>query len=192
MRVLLINPYYPISETPSPPLGLAFLAAALETAGVQVKILDLVVYPYSKKNLKEILDAFQPQIVGSTAVTMNFKRALGVIQDVKSIDAGVLTVMGGPHVSFCAPETLQSHPEIDLIVIGEGEETLVELANAYQNNSPWNHIKGLAYQDRGRPVLTASKDIMQDIDSLPEPARHLIPLGRYRALGLPISMTTSR
>ena len=192
MRVLLINPYYPISETPSPPLGLAFLAAALETAGVQVKILDLVVYPYSKKDLKEILDAYQPQIVGSTAVTMNFKHALGVIQDVKSMDAGILTVMGGPHVSFCAPETLQSHPEIDVIVIGEGEETLVELADAYQNNSPWNHIKGLAYQDRGRPVLTASKDIIQDIDRLPEPARHLIPLGRYRALGLPISMTTSR
>ena len=59
-------------------------------------------------------------------------------------------------------------------------------------NSPWSDIKGLAYQDRGRPVLTAPKDPIQDIDGLPEPARHLIPLGRYRALGLPISMTTSR
>ena len=76
--------------------------------------------------------------------------------------------------------------------MGEGEETLVELVRAYQNGSSWGNIKGIAYQDQGRPVLTAPKDPIQDIDSLPEPARHLIPLGRYRALGLPISMTTSR
>ena len=48
MRVLLINPFYPISETPSPPLGLAYLAAALTESGVEVKILDLVVFPYSR------------------------------------------------------------------------------------------------------------------------------------------------
>ena len=49
MRVLLINPYYPLSETPSPPLGLAYLASALSEAGMDVKILDLVVNPYSQR-----------------------------------------------------------------------------------------------------------------------------------------------
>ena len=192
MRVLLINPYYPISETPSPPLGLAFLAAALENAGHKVQMLDLVVYPYTKEHLARILKTFDPQFVGTTAVTMNFNHAAGVIRDVKALAPDILTVMGGPHVTFCARETLEACPEIDFIVLGEGEEILVELVKAYQNNSPWSDIKGLAYQDRGRPVLTASKDPIQDIDGLPEPARHLIPLGRYRALGLPISMTTSR
>ncbi|NIU56442.1 MAG: B12-binding domain-containing radical SAM protein, partial [Phycisphaerae bacterium] len=52
MRILLINPFYPISETPSPPLGLAYLAAALEQAGARVKILDFVVYPYSPAGLE--------------------------------------------------------------------------------------------------------------------------------------------
>lgn len=192
MRVLLINPYYPISETPSPPLGLAFLAAALENAGHKVQILDLVVYPYTKEHLARTLKTFDPQFVGTTAVTMNFNHAAAVIRDVKALAPDILTVMGGPHVTFCARETLENCPEIDFIVLGEGEEILVELVKAYQNNSPWSDIKGLAYQDRGRPVLTASKDPIQDIDGLPEPARHLIPLGRYRALGLPISMTTSR
>lgn len=192
MRVLLINPYYPISETPSPPLGLAFLAAALENAGHKVQMLDLVVYPYTKKHLARTLKTFDPQFVGTTAVTMNFNHAARVIRDVKALAPDILTVMGGPHVTFCARETLEACPEIDFIVLGEGEEILVELVKAYQNNSPWSDIKGLAYQDRGRPVLTAPKDPIQDIDGLPEPARHLIPLGRYRALGLPISMTTSR
>ena len=53
MRFLLVNPYYPISETPSPPLGLACLAASLESAGIEVRILDFVVFPYSKKNLEK-------------------------------------------------------------------------------------------------------------------------------------------
>ena len=192
MRILLINPYYPISETPSPPLGLAFLAAALEAAGIEVRILDLVVYPYTKERLARTLRAFDPQFVGATAVTMNFEHAAGVIRDVKAIAPDILTVMGGPHVTFCARETMEACPEIDFIVLGEGEETLVELVRAYQNGSNWENIKGIAYQDQGRPVLTAPKDPIQDIDTLPEPARHLIPLGRYRALGLPISMTTSR
>ena len=192
MRVLLINPYYPFSETPSPPLGLAFLAAVLESAGIEVKIFDLVVYPYAKEHLARILKTFAPQFVGATAVTMNFNHAAGVIRDVKTLAPDILTVMGGPHVTFCARETLKSCPEIDFIVLGEGEETLVELIRAYQSGCPWGRIKGLAYQEQGQPVLTEPREPIQDIDSLPEPARHLIPLGRYRALGLPISMTTSR
>jgi anaerobic magnesium-protoporphyrin IX monomethyl ester cyclase len=192
MRVLLINPFYPVSETPSPPLGLAFLAAAMLADGIKVQILDLVVYPYTKERLAETLETFDPQIVGATAVTMNFNHAADVMKDVKVINPGILTVMGGPHVTFCAPETLQSHPEIDFIVLGEGEETLVELVRAYGNGHSWSGIKGLAYRENGKPVLTPARDPIKNIDALPEPARHLIPLGRYRALGLPISMTTSR
>ena len=56
MRVLLINPFYPISETPSPPLGLAYLASALTAAGAEVKILDLVVFPYSQSMLKTLIE----------------------------------------------------------------------------------------------------------------------------------------
>ena len=70
MRVLLINPYYPISETPSPPLGLAYLGAALENAGIQVKILDYVVYPYRRDGLEAVLKDFKPQVAGATAVSM--------------------------------------------------------------------------------------------------------------------------
>jgi anaerobic magnesium-protoporphyrin IX monomethyl ester cyclase len=60
MRVLLINPFYPISETPSPPLGLAYLAAALEEAEVEVRVLDLVVTPYRAEMLAKLLDDIQP------------------------------------------------------------------------------------------------------------------------------------
>jgi radical SAM superfamily enzyme YgiQ (UPF0313 family) len=192
MRVLLINPYYPISETPSPPLGLAYLAAALSASGVEVKILDLVVYPYSPSRLRSLLESFNPQIAGITAVTMTVDHAVQVIKDVKSIHPDILTVMGGPHVSFCAPDTLQNHPELDIIVLGEGERTLVELTRAVAQGNGWERIEGLAYRRESEICFTAPRALIQDLDTLPVPARQLLPLGRYRALGMPITMTTSR
>jgi anaerobic magnesium-protoporphyrin IX monomethyl ester cyclase len=192
MRVLLINPYYPISETPSPPLGLACLAAALESADIDVKILDFVVFPYSKKHLEKELQQFDPHMLGVTAVTMSVDSALKVVQDAKSIAPEVLTVMGGPHVTFCARETMRAYEAIDFIVLGEGEETIVELTNAVQKGKALDNIKGLAYRQECHIKTTEPRPFIKDIDSLPQPARHLIPLGRYRALGLPVSITTSR
>ncbi len=192
MRVLLINPYYPISETPSPPLGLAFLAGALEAVDIEVKILDLVVYPYSKKILEQLILDFNPHLVGATAVTMNFSHAARVLKDVKSLAPHIITVMGGPHVSFCARETLADCPQIDVIVMGEGEDSIVELVRSYQDRHAWDQIKGLVYRTQDAVVSTPAREPIANIDNLPEPARHLLPLGRYRALGLPISMTTSR
>jgi len=191
-RFLLINPYYPISETPSPPLGLAFLAGALEAVGIEVELLDLVVYPYSKEMLEHVLNRFEPSFVGFTAVTMNVEHALTVARDVKALAPGILTVLGGPHVTFCAEDTLREVPEVDLVVLGEGEETIVELARAPRNPQGWSRVKGLVYRDGNQIISTAPRPFIKDIDALPEPARHLIPLGRYRALGLPVSMTTSR
>ncbi len=192
MRFLLINPYYPISETPSPPLGLAYLGAALQAAGIEVRLLDLVVFPYSKKILASVLQEFSPDFVGATAVTMTFDSAAEVIKDVKDIDPAIRTVMGGPHVTFCAKETMRDLPELDFICLGEGEATVCELVQAAENGCRWNAIKGLVYRQGTEIRSTGARKEMLDLDAIPAPARSLIPLGRYRALHMPISMTTSR
>jgi len=192
MRVLLINPYYPISETPSPPLGLAYLGAALEQAGIQVKILDYVVYPYRQPALESILHEFKPHVAGATAVTMTFDHARQVLSDIKRIEPEILTVMGGPHVTFCAQETLSAFAELDAVVIGEGEETMVELVKAVENARSLDTVSGTACRAGSKIVTTPKRRWIKNLDALPLPARHLLPLGRYRALGMPISMTTSR
>jgi radical SAM superfamily enzyme YgiQ (UPF0313 family) len=192
MRVLLINPYYPISETPSPPLGLAYLAAGLEQAGVEVKILDYVVYPYRHDALESVLNEFKPQIAGTTAVSMTVDHARQIISDVKAIDPEILTLMGGPHSTFCAQETLETFNELDAVVIGEGEETLVELLRAVESAGNLDTVSGIAYRAGSKIMITAKRKWIKDLDALPFPARHLLPLGRYRTLGMPISMTTSR
>ena len=192
MRFLLINPFYPISETPSPPLGLAYLASALSEAGVEVRILDLVVFPYSQSMLQPLIEDFNPQVVGITAVSMTFDNAIDVLKDIKRIDPGILTIMGGPHVSFCAPDTLKAYPELDVIVLGEGERTVVELTRTVNNGNPWEKVNGIAYRKGTEICFTEKRGPIENLDDLPVPDRRLLPLGRYRALGMPISLTTSR
>ncbi len=192
MRFLIINPYYSISETPSPPLGLAYIAAALERKGIEVKILDLVVFPYSRQLLESVLKNFAPHIVGTTAVTMTFDNAISVIRDVKNIDPSITTVMGGPHVTFCAEETMSLFPELDFVVLGEGEETIAELAEALNERGDVSGIEGIVFRGKADIIDNRLRKTRIDVDSLPLPARHLLPLGRYKALGMPVSMTTSR
>jgi len=192
MRFLLINPHYPLSENPSPPLGLAYLAAVLEKEGIEVKVSDFVVNPYSKNFIESVINSYRPDVVCATSVTMTFDNAVEIIKDVKSIAPDVLTVMGGPHVSFCAEEMMNAHPELDLVVIGEGEDTIIELIDAINNKKAWNDINGIAYRNGKEIVETESRKTWVDVNSLPIPARHLLPLGRYKALNMAISMTTSR
>jgi radical SAM superfamily enzyme YgiQ (UPF0313 family) len=190
-RVLLINPFYPIDENPTPPLGLAFLAAALEEAGAEVQVLDFVVFPYSPDVLADRIHGFQPHLVGITAVTMTFDNAIAVVRDAKRVDPGVTTVMGGPHVTFRAKETLSEHPALDVVVMGEGEETVVALARTIAGGDSPDRIRGLAFRN-GNGIQCTEPRPLTDLDRLPTPARHRIPLGRYRALNLAVSMTSSR
>jgi radical SAM superfamily enzyme YgiQ (UPF0313 family) len=138
------------------------------------------------------LKEFKPQVAGATAVSMTVDHARQVLSDIKTIDPEILTLMGGPHVTFCAQETLETFSELDAVVIGEGEETLVELLRAVESAGNLDTVSGIAYRAGSKIMTTAKRKWIKDIDALPFPARHLLPLGRYRTLGMPISMTTSR
>lgn len=192
MRVAIVASPYPLEEAPSPPLGVCYVAAACEEAGADVTILDYIVRKYSPEKLAYEMDEFRPDVIGANSVTMNFKGAAAIMQDAKRHNPDVITMMGGPHVSFDAASTLNKYPEIDLIVIGEGEETLKELLPVIHNRSKWEHVAGIAFRKDGEVVFTGRRELIHDLDTLPIPARHLLPMNRYQALGFPVSIITSR
>ena len=130
MRVAIIAPPYPLEEAPAPPLGVTYVAAAFEYAGAEVRIFDYIVSGYTPEKLRAQLDEFQPHVVGSTSVTLNFPGAAEIVRGAKRHRPSLMTMMGGPHVSFAAVRTLETYPEIDLIVSGEGERTIGELMAA--------------------------------------------------------------
>ncbi len=192
MRIALITPPYPLEEYPSPPLGISYVAAACEKAGWEVQVWDFIVQELCEEKLEYLMRTFDPHVVGATSVTMNFTAAQKILQRIKVINPETITLMGGPHVSFAVEETLRGCPHIDLIVVGEGEKTIEEFLSQIHNPSMWRHIPGMALRDGSQVVVTPKRALLPDLSSLPLPARHLLPLTRYLALGFPVSLTTSR
>jgi radical SAM superfamily enzyme YgiQ (UPF0313 family) len=192
MRIALIASPYPLEEAPSPPLGLSYVAAACEAAGAVVRIFDFIVSRYTPEKLALALESFRPHAVGVNSVTMNFPQAAVIVRDVKRYDPGIVTMMGGPHVSFDIENTLRAYPELDLIVVGEGERTLSELVPVLTSPEEWERISGIAFRKDGVPFITPVRPLIEDLDALPLPARHLLPVSRYLALGYPVSIITSR
>jgi radical SAM superfamily enzyme YgiQ (UPF0313 family) len=192
MKVALLAPPYPLEEAPSPPLGLCAAAAVFESAGANVRIFDYIVSRCTPEKLAQQLSDFSPDIIGATAVTLNFPHAAEMLKTAKQCLPKAVMIMGGPHVSFAAAETLAAYPEIDLIFLGEADLTIPRWLPVYQNRSAWRTIQGLSFMEAGRRVDTGFGELTRHLDDLPRPARHLLPLSRYRALGFPISLITSR
>jgi radical SAM superfamily enzyme YgiQ (UPF0313 family) len=171
MRVLLIQP--PESQgvigfnkfgCPEP-LALEILAASLE--GHDARILDMRIEPHLEGAMRD----FNPAVVGVTGYTPNVPQMLGVCQEVKQLDVRVTTVVGGYHATLC-PEDFDL-PQVDVIVVGEGEETLPELVAALEQGSDLDEIAGLAYRREGQWVITPPRQLLADLDESPLPARQL-------------------
>lgn len=169
-----------------PPLGLAYIAASLEKAGHSVSVLDAQIAGYLKEDIKKHLIDFKPDIVGITTMTSNFRGALEAARIAKSCD--IITVAGGPNLEAFPEETL-SHECIDFGILGEAEESIVKLIDAIENRKPLDNIAGLAYKENGK-IRVNPPAIIDNIDDLPWPARHLLPIKQYSSLISRDPMTT--
>jgi anaerobic magnesium-protoporphyrin IX monomethyl ester cyclase len=187
VRTLLINPPYPFLEFPIIPMGLLYLAAVLEEQEYEVDVLDLLVSRYTKDKIKRKLEEYRPDVVGVTSVTMNYPTASDILKYCKSVDPDVTTVIGGPHVTFAPEETLNEAPWIDIVVIGEGERTLLDIVGGKK----LSEVQGIAFRSDGIRI-TPKRPLIEKLDELPLPARHLFPLSRYHALASHCSLITGR
>ncbi|MBN1664068.1 MAG: cobalamin-dependent protein [Deltaproteobacteria bacterium] len=191
-KVLLINPPYPFEETPTLPFGLASLAGYLREQKIDVRIEDYIVMPYSIDKVEKILADYKPDIVGATAVTMNVKTALKILADYKKTNPRLITVMGGPHVTFDAEAVLSEHPYVDYVVRGEGELTFHEMVQRLEQHASVDDVLGISYQKDGKVIHNARRPLIEDINILPYPARDLLPISKYKALSFVLSLSTSR
>ncbi|MCJ7523157.1 MAG: B12-binding domain-containing radical SAM protein, partial [Dehalococcoidia bacterium] len=187
MRTLLNNPPYPFLEFPIIPMGLLYLAAVLEDRDYEVDVLDLLVSRFTKDKIKRKLEEYQPDIVGVTAVTMNYNTASDILKYCKSINPDLITLIGGPHVTFAPKETLDEAPWIDIVIMGEGERTLLDIVDGKK----LEQINGIAFRKDGVEV-TPQRALIENLDELPLPARHLFPISRYHVLASHCSLVTGR
>lgn len=193
MRVWLVNPPV-LGSRPrriqavvdalfynSPPLGLASVAAVLEAAGHEVRITDAPVERLSVPALLEHLGTPRPDVVGITSLTAFFDQACATALALKARQPHLPVVLGGPHVT-ARPELLLEHPEFDLAVLGEGEITFREVVDLLQAGKSAAEVPGTARVHEGALQVAPPRPLLDDLDALPLPARHLLPLARYRPL----------
>jgi radical SAM superfamily enzyme YgiQ (UPF0313 family) len=167
-----------------PPLGLAYVAAALEKNGFHVEIFDNYLLESSIEDVKLEVKKRAPETVGITCSSLTYSRCIETAKAVKEACPSCRVVVGGPHPSYM-PQTMLQHGEIDYVVVGEGEQAMVKLAASIvkgEEDKMIAKIPGVACRIGGE-IAKSPPDFTEDLDLIPFPARHLLPMQMYdRAL----------
>ena len=202
-RVLFIMPPATISREYTkeiqPPLGLAYIASCLER-DYEVKIIDaacegwnrekpesnnLMTYGLDFQDLKELIRDFRPDVVGvSCLFSMQYKNAHKVCEIVKNLDKNIFTIMGGAHPTAVPRQTLEDL-NVDAVILGEGEYSTKELLDTLRKSEDISRIDGLAFRYNGETIINPKTKFITDLDQIPFPARHLLPMDKYFKINLP-------
>ncbi len=176
MRVTLINSQVLDGNNVVPPLGLMYIAAVLEKAGHDVQLYDADP-EYQDTIVSEIKD-FKPDLIGLSFLTVGYQRAFNFIKLLKKELPEVTYCAGGVHTTVKPLETINAF-EVDFIIVGEGEDTAVEVCDRLEKKEGLAGVKGVMYRDNGKVVDNGPRDLIRDLDSIPFPARHLIDMSPY-------------
>lgn len=186
LKVALVNPPIPegvYHHQPYLPLGLAYLAASLESSGFDVSVIDCPAMGIDFKSLEKILSNLMPSIIGITSMTPTINSALSCARYAKNACEDALVILGGPHASFMDEEILAREPSIDVIVRGEGEVTIVELAKCLSENKKFHDVAGITFRHNNKIVRNQDRGYIQNLDELPFPAYNHFELKRYELFG---------
>jgi radical SAM superfamily enzyme YgiQ (UPF0313 family) len=163
-----------------PPLGLSFVAASLEKAGFKVEMLDNYLIKKTNDELKKIVNKLKPKIIGITCSSASYPECVESAKAIKEVLPQCTIVVGGWHPSY-VPESMLEHPEIDYVIVGEGERAMVELASCLTSNldeKAISKISGLAFR-KNKKIVKNTQKFISDLDEIPFLARHLLPIDLY-------------
>jgi len=165
----------------SEPLGLAYLAANLEKHNHDVSILDSIALDLSIKETVQRVSNENPDLIGLTILTPMYSAVKKTAILLKQALPKTKIILGGAHATALPKETLLDISSVDYICIGEGENTIVNLANHLSQNKNISQVNGLAYRKQNNEIaFTDKQDFEKNLDEFPPPARHLLPMDRYQ------------
>lgn len=179
LKVMFIDPviYEEYIATFLPTLGLGYLASSLRKEfgynEIKIKIVQ--------RDIEHEINKFRPDIIGITSVSKNYNRAIRYARIAK--EYGLPVIMGGMHIS-ALPSTLTS--DMDVAVIGEGEETIVDLVKLFCDKGNFDrdeleNIEGVAFKRDDRLIVTNKRKLIEPLDSVPMPARDLLGINEKYA-----------
>ena len=179
-KILFVEPpkdyWFIMGEYLPPPTGLLILAGFVER---EIPDLEIAVYDSQAKrsnwdDVEKFIESYKPDIVAASGFTCNAYACARVAELAKSVNDKIITIFGGIHFSFVPEESLNDFPEIDYIVRGEGEITLVELIKTLRKNGNISTVRGLSFKHNGKIYHTPNRPLIENLDVLPFPAYHLV------------------
>jgi magnesium-protoporphyrin IX monomethyl ester (oxidative) cyclase len=184
---------------PLPPMGLGYLAAVFEKHGFEVSIFDILIEGWdheepvpgddelvkvglSDEDIKQHIQEVKPDLIG---VNCQFSRQHRVYHDlfalIKSVLPEVLVVAGGAHVTVCSEEVLEDE-NCDYIIQGEAEESFLHFVRCLNDGESCEAVDGIGFKTPEGPVIKEKQSWIEDLDSIPLPAYHLMKINRYLGL----------
>lgn len=190
MEITFINPpqtdsKYKFMGVVAPPLGISYMAAVLENHDFDVKILDASALDMTWKDLENSIRKISPDIIAITALTPTINQAMKTAEIAKNTCPQSIIVMGGYHPTFNYERILETGL-VDVVIRGEGEYTMLELAETLNKGGDISIVKGIAFDK----TVTPTRPYIKDLDSLPFPARHLLPMDHYKLFNMDTKMAT--
>ncbi len=186
-----------IDVNPLPPLGLGYLGAVLENAGIEVKIVDCLLEGWhnrvkvaentiriglSFERIEEIIRDFGPDIVGvNNLFTRQRENAHKIYALAKKVASTIITIAGGAHPTVM-PELVLADSNVDYMVLGEGEDTIIDLVNVIEGKKNISTLDGIGYKENEKTKIIPKTRFIADLDRLPFPARHLLNMEGYFGL----------
>jgi len=181
MKVLFVEPpkdfWFVMGEYTPPPLGILQLAAFLESRipDFDIVVLDCQAEQIGWDDLKRHIESIEPDVVVSSALaTCNTYTIIRTLDIVKKIDPQIKTVVGGQHFTALANESLESYSEIDFIIRGEGELTLVDLLHDIEQGRPFVKVDGISFRHGDKIVHNRPRALIDNLDDLPFPGYNFI------------------
>jgi len=159
-----------------PPTTLLILAAYVERElpDIEIEVLDCQAERMNWNGLTKYIESSDPSMVLTSGFTCNTYSCVRTSETAKQVNEDITTVVGGIHFSSVPEESLVNFPEIDYIIRGEGEQTLVDLIKTLNNGKKIDEVKGISFRHKEKIIHTPSRPFINNLDSLPYPAYHLI------------------
>lgn len=165
------------------PINLAYLAAVLEKGGHEVTVIDCPALKIDHERLRAELVSFEPNVVGISSMTPTIPSAFLSARVAKEASPDTKVVLGGLHATFMDEQILNEEAAVDVVVRGEGEQTMLELAQNLSDSKSLRTVDGITFRSNKHTVRTPDRPCIQNLDELPRPAYRYFPLDMYRLFG---------
>jgi anaerobic magnesium-protoporphyrin IX monomethyl ester cyclase len=182
-KILFINPNLRFTGelmTVYPPLGILSIASVLRKNHYGVKVLDADIDNLSFQEIADYIHQYQPNFIGITMTTLQCKTVSALAEFIKIKFHDIIIIVGGVHPSALKGEILKHCSAIDIVVVGEGENTFLDLVKTIENGDSLEGVNGICYWKNNAICITESRSFIENLDDLPFPAFDLIePLSKY-------------